>query len=160
MTQPHSGFALAAVVAYVTYYFGRQVTWQRFRPRTVYAMPLLMLGGGAYLLRLQGPTLPTIRPLDIGVLVAELLAGLAVGCVLGSLTQFSRTATGLRYRLPVVGLALWIGFIAVRVLLSYVLSGLGAAWTAAATASFLLVLGTIRLGQLPFIAVRSQAVAR
>ena len=155
MTQPYSGFVIAAVVAYMIYYFARQVTWQRFRPRTVYTMPLVMLGGGVYLHHLQGPTLPTIRPLDVGVLVVELLAGVVVGCVLGSLTQFSRTATGLRYRLPVIGLAVWIGFIAVRVLVSYVLAGLGAQWAAAATSSFLLVLGTIRLGQLPFIAIRS-----
>ncbi|MEV4755799.1 hypothetical protein AB0J86_11900 [Micromonospora sp. NPDC049559] len=160
MSGKQSVVVVVAIVAYVIFYFARQVSWQVFKPRTVYSMPLLMLGGGAFLLYKQNPTLPRIGPLDIGVLALELLAAVAVGCVLGSLTQFSRTSGVLRYRLRPVGLVLWIGFLALRTVITYGLAGLGAHWIAAASASFLLVLGAIKVGQLPFIVVRSMSSAR
>ena len=137
--------ALAAIV-FVTY---RQTRWQTVGLSRLLQMPVIL--GVAGLVTIRG----TIQHLphgwqptttDIVVLLGELVAGLVAGVLIGRLAIL-RTENGvLRTRLGGAGLAVWLGFLGLRIGLEMVAALVGASF-AAQPGVTLLVVAVIKLVQ-------------
>jgi hypothetical protein len=120
-----------AVVGWVIY---RQLTWQVVRIGRLWRMPIILAIVGIIMLA-QGKALTGIQPIDLAILVGELLIAVALGAAMGSMAKFrvrpqqasdvtSRrgdvgsfdpSTTVTESRTGGLGAALWIVLILVRV---------------------------------------------
>jgi hypothetical protein len=122
----------AAVVCWIIY---RQFTWQLANAGKLWRMPVIVGIIGVIMLT-QTKSLTSVRPLDLVILAGELVISIALGAVMGSLARFrsrpqsandvrDRRGVSVRQHDPsitvvesrtgVLGAALWIVLIAVRV---------------------------------------------
>jgi hypothetical protein len=123
----------------------RQLRWTRFEPGRALRLPIVLAGLGALEVAAAATTTRLV-PADLTLLAAELVVALAIGAGMGRLTVFrlSPAATGAwETRTGVLGAALWLVLIAVRVGASAAGPALGAR-TAASTGVLLVVLAVTR----------------
>jgi hypothetical protein len=135
-----------AVIGFVTY---RQTRWQPVDASRLFRMPAILAVAGLFTIG------GTIRALpqgwhpgaaDVAVLIGELGAGLVAGVLMGRLASL-RTENGVvQTRLAGSGLAVWLGFIALRVGFGVLAVIVGATFAAQPGAT-LLVVALIKLVQ-------------
>jgi hypothetical protein len=118
-----------AIIAFVTY---RLSQWQSVRPSRLLRMPLILcvvgvisLAGSSQQLLHQHTTV-----LDIALLGAELTIGVVAGWLIGRLTEIRTFADGTKSKLVPAGIAVWLGFIAVRIGFGVAAAMLGASLAA------------------------------
>jgi hypothetical protein len=119
-----------AVIAFVTYRLRR---WQTVNLSRMLTMPLILVVLGVASLAGPGGHLPRgwhLGFLDIAILGFELAVGLVVGWIIGRLTEIRTTDGVTRSRVSYPGLAVWLGFVALRIGLGVAASMLGASLAA------------------------------
>jgi hypothetical protein len=118
-----------AIIAFITY---RLSQWQSVRPSRLIRMPLILGVVGLISLAGSGPQLlhQHITVLDIALLGAELTIGVVAGWLIGRLTEIRTFADGTKSKLVPVGIAVWLGFIAIRIGFGVAASMLGASLAA------------------------------
>lgn len=140
-----------ALIGWIGY---RQMTWRPVDISRLWRTPLVMgVVGVAFLLNTAPPS--SLSPLDLAVLVVELVISLGIGAAMGRIASFRRLATPVRSgrkgdslatyesRTGGVGLALWFLVIAVRVGVD-VLAEIAGSHLAASTGVILLMLAANR----------------
>ncbi|MDP5226257.1 MULTISPECIES: hypothetical protein [Arthrobacter] len=139
-----------ALIGWIGY---RQMTWRPVAISTMWRMPLIMgVVGVAMLMQTASPS--ALTPLDLGVLVAELVISLGIGAWMGALAHFrplsaprpvgrNGAMATLESRTGALGLLLWVLVIAVRVGLD-VLASMAGSQVAASTGAILLMLAANR----------------
>jgi hypothetical protein len=134
------------LIAFITY---RQTRWQPVRVAKLLKMPLIFAVIAVVLLTQSVRQLPAgwhLDALDFGVIAFELVLGLGVGWWMGRLTQI-RTSDGvLSSRLGGAGVAVWLGFIALRIGLGIAASVMSAP-LAALPATVIFVVVAIKIVQ-------------
>jgi uncharacterized membrane-anchored protein len=120
-----------ALLVWVVY---RQTTWQLVDRSRLWRMPGIMAIVGVFML-IQSKSLTNVRPVDVLILVAELLITMALGAAMGSLarfrsrpqkesdvrnrsgrpTVFDPSVTVVESRTGALGAVLWIAVIAIRI---------------------------------------------
>jgi tellurite resistance protein TehA-like permease len=120
-----------AVLCWITY---RQFTWQLASPSRLWRMPAILAVVGLVMLA-QTKSLANVQPVDLLILVGELVLALGLGAIMGSLARFRTRAqrasdvsrrsdaradfdpstTVTETRTGALGAALWIVLILVRV---------------------------------------------
>jgi len=139
-----------ALIGWIGY---RQMTWRPVAVSAMWRMPLI-LGVVGVVLLLQTASPAALTPLDLGVLVAELIVSLGIGAWMGALAHFrplpSPRPVGrdgalatFESRTGVLGLLLWFLVIAVRVGLD-VLASLAGSHLATSTGVILLMVAANR----------------
>ncbi|GAA3341902.1 hypothetical protein GCM10017714_27880 [Curtobacterium pusillum] len=134
------GIALVVFLGY------RQATWRYLDPTRIWRTPLIMAIVGVVVL---AQTTTTITTTDVVFLGIEALITVGVGLTMGSITRFRTVATPdskgrtIQSRTGLLGAALWIVLIAVRVGLDVVGGHLGA-HLLTSTGTILLVLALNR----------------
>lgn len=134
------------IIAFITY---RLRQWQTVDLSRMLTMPLVLVVLGVISLAGSQGQLPRgwhLGILDIAILGFELGAGLFVGWVIGRLTEIRTFDGGTRSRLTPAGLAVWLGFVAVRIGLGVAASMLGAS-LAAMPAMTMFVIALIKVVQ-------------
>lgn len=142
----------------------RQMTWRPVSIAKMWRFPAIAAVVGAILLVQQvRPT--SLTPLDLVVVVVELVISLAVGAWMGAIAHFRPLAQPVelgrdaRYlatyesRTGALGLVLWVLVIAVRVGVD-VLAGMAGSHLAEATGIILLVLAANRVARTAVFAAR------
>jgi len=147
------GNALLALglIAWIGY---RQMNWRPIDIGRMWRTPLVMgVVGVAFLLNTAGPS--SLSPLDLAVLVVELVVSLGIGAAMGRIATFRALPAPVRMgrngesvalyesRTGGWGLALWLLVIAVRVSID-VLAGLAGSHLAASAGVILLMLAANR----------------
>lgn len=133
-------------VALVVFLGYRQATWQYLDPTRIWRTPVIMAIVGVVVL---AQTTTTITTTDVVFLGIEALITIGVGLTMGSITRFRTVATPdskgrtIQSRTGLLGAALWIVLIAVRVGLD-VLGGHLGAHLLTSTGMILLVLALNR----------------
>ena len=117
-----------AIIAFITY---RLSQWQSVRPSRLMRMPLILGVVGVISLAGSGEQLlHTLTVLDIALLGAELTIGVVAGWLIGRLTEIRTFADGTKSKLVPAGIAVWLGFIAVRIGFGVAAAMLGASLAA------------------------------
>ncbi|WP_431278155.1 hypothetical protein [Leifsonia poae] len=141
----------------------RQMTWRAVSIGRMWRFPAILgLVGIVMLVQTVKPTLLT--PLDLSVLAAELVISLGIGAWMGAIAHFrplpeplhlgrDRGVAIYESRTGVLGLALWIAVIAVRVGID-VLAGMAGSHLAASTGVILLTLAANRAARTAVFAAR------
>ncbi|MBP2473969.1 hypothetical protein JOF53_002841 [Crossiella equi] len=152
-------FNAVLVLAVVALVVSRRMRWQELAKsgKDIWVGPAVIAGVGLLQLKNKIGADTVLHPVDLLFLVAGLLAALGAGVLLGRLSEV-RVADGKVFsRMGVPAVGVWVGFIAVRVLLGFLGHALGAQLSAGGGAIMLslgaslltqsLVLGS-RTGQL------------
>jgi hypothetical protein len=118
-----------AIIAFITY---RLSQWQSVRPSRLLRMPLILAVLGVISLAGSSQQLLHWHPavLDLAILGAELTIGVVAGWLIGRLTEIRTFADGTKSKLVPVGIAVWLGFIAIRIGFGVAASMLGASLAA------------------------------
>jgi hypothetical protein len=148
-----SALEVIAVVAIVVYVIARQLIGESLRGKRVVVLPAVLVVVGAVDLTRHGhhPGGSDIVMIVIGAVVAA-----GIGVAQGRMMRLERRDGVLWGQMPPRSLWLWLVFVASRVGLDLVASGLGA-HVAASTEPILLTLGINRLAQAAVIAPRAWA---
>jgi hypothetical protein len=107
----------------------RQMRWQQADIGKLMKMPLILALAGVVIAATSwtGNLLSHVGPLDFLVAGVELGAALVGGWLMGRLTEIATIKGVTQSRLRPAGLAVWLGFIALRVGLGVIAGLLGAA---------------------------------
>lgn len=139
--------ALIAVI--IVLVLARSLTWRAVRPGKLLLMPAIL---GIVGLGLVGQTVASLgaawRPsaADVAVLAGELVIAVVAGAAMGRLSIF-RTVNGVvSSRLQAGGAAVFLGFVAVRVLATLLAVNIGGT-TALLSASVLIMIAVVKLTQ-------------
>ena len=116
-----------AIIAFITY---RLSQWQSVRPSKLMRMPLILGVVGVISLAGSGEQLLHTTVLDIALLGAELTIGVFAGWLIGRLTEIRTFADGTKSKLVPAGIAVWLGFVAVRIGFGVAAAMLGASLAA------------------------------
>jgi len=133
-------------IALLTWIIYRQLTWRPVTARSLWRMPVLMGGIGIALLT-QVKDVKAITPLDITLLLIELVISFGLGAAMGQMATFrtrsqresdvtnrrgertapwSASSSVTETRTGGLGVALWLVLIVVRVGIDFFAAGLGA----------------------------------
>lgn len=152
---------IVLVIGWIGY---RQMTWRPVSIAKMWRFPAIAAVVGVVLL-VQQVKPSSLTPLDLVVVVAELVISLAVGAWMGAIAHFRPLAAPVqlgkdaRYvavyesRTGVLGLVLWVVVLAVRVLMD-VVAGMAGSHLAEATGIILLVLAANRVARTAVFAAR------
>jgi hypothetical protein len=161
-----------AVVCFVIY---RQFTWQLVSPRSLWRMPIIIGIVGVVMLS-QIKSLSAVSPVDLLILVGELVLSLGLGAIMGSLAKFrarAQRASDVRQRssVPVdfdpsvtvtesrtgaLGAALWVILIAVRIGIELLTAHYFPSALLASTGTILLVIAGNRAARALVITLRME----
>jgi tellurite resistance protein TehA-like permease len=161
-----------AVLCWIIY---RQLTWQLATPSRMWRMPVIIGIVGLVMLE-QTKGLTDVKPVDLLILVGELVLALGLGAVMGSLAKFrtrAQRASDLRQRsgVPVeydpsitvtetrtggVGAALWIVLIVVRVGIELLTAHYFPSALLASTGTILLVIAANRAARALVVTLRME----
>jgi hypothetical protein len=161
-----------AVVCWIIY---RQFTWQLVSPRSLWRMPAIVAIVGIVMLS-QTKGLTAVSPVDLAILVGELLLSLGLGAVMGTLARFrtrGQRASDVRQRsgAPVefdpsitvtesrtgaLGAALWVVLIVVRVGIELLTAHYFPSALLASTGSILLVVAGNRAARALVVTMRME----
>ncbi len=118
-----------AVIAFITYRLSR---WQSVRPSRLFRMPAVL--GAVGVISLAGSGQQLLRQhlgvMDVGIVGAELLVGVVAGWLIGRLTEIRTFADGTKSKLVPAGIAVWLGFVALRIGFGVAASMMGASFAA------------------------------
>jgi hypothetical protein len=142
---------IVAIVAIIGYVIARQFTGQPLRGRRLVVLPAVLTALGAADL---GKTTQHVATVDIVFIAASAVIAVLVGIWQGAAMRLESRNGVLWGQMPVRSLWLWLGFIAARIGLTVVASGMDA-HLAASTTPLLLTLGLNRLAQAGVIALRA-----
>lgn len=137
--------AIGLAILVIALLIQRQLRWTRFDAGRVLRLPIILAALGALEVATTSTTTAP-APADLTLLAAELVVALAVGAGMGRLTEFrlSPASNGTwQTRTGLLGAALWLVLVAVRVGLSAAGPVLGA-HAAASTGVVLVVLAVTR----------------
>jgi hypothetical protein len=140
-------------LAVVVYICSKQLTWRPVDPAKMWKMPLILGAAGVISLSRQHVTL---HPVDVAILGVSAVMALASGSLMGRIARFrtSPTVPGLiESRTGAVGIALWIGLIAIRVVIDVAGHRMGSD-LAVSTGSILLMLALNRAASALVISAR------
>ena len=149
-----------AVLCWIIY---RQLTWQLVNPSRLWRMPIIIAIIGVVMLA-QTKSLTAVKPVDLLILVGELVLALGLGAVMGTLARFRTRAqrandvrqrggqsvdfdpsvTVTESRTGALGAALWIVLIALRVGIELLTAHYFPSALLASTGSILLVVAANR----------------
>lgn len=103
-----------ALIAFVSY---RQTQFSPVNPAKAAKLPVALLISAVVMAASQGAALTSLRPgaADLLLLAAEALVAVAAGWGMGRLAQIAPVDGVLSSRLRPAGLAVWFGFILIRV---------------------------------------------
>lgn len=137
--------AIGLAILVIAQLIQRQLRWTRFDAGRVLRLPIILAALGALEVATTATTTAP-APADLTLLAAELVVALAVGAGMGRLTEFrlSPASNGTwQTRTGLLGAALWLVLVAVRVGLSAAGPVLGA-HAATSTGVVLVVLAVTR----------------
>jgi hypothetical protein len=160
------------VLAWIIY---RQFTWQLASPSRLWRMPAVIAIIGVVMLA-QTKGLTNVKPLDLLILVGELVLALGLGAIMGTLAKFrtrAQRASDVRQRsgAPVeydpsvtvtetrtggVGAALWIVLIIVRIGIELLTAHYFPSALLASTGTILLVIAANRAARALVVTVRME----
>ncbi|QIS16743.1 hypothetical protein [Nocardia arthritidis] len=150
--------SIAIAVVIVGWIIYRQNQWRLYDPARMWRAPLIfgIVGAVIFVNSVEVAALGTV---DIALLVFEGALSLAVGAVMGAMSQFARDPQGgLLVRTGPLASSLWLVLIVVRIVIDVVAVGYGA--TAVASAGALVaMLGINRLGRILIISRRVERLA-
>jgi hypothetical protein len=161
-----------AVLAWIIY---RQFTWRLASPSQLWRMPAVIAIVGLVMLA-QTKSIENVKPVDLLILVGELVLALGLGAVVGTLAKFrtrAQQASDVRQRsgVPVefdpgvtvtetrtggLGAALWIVLIVVRVGIELLTAHYFPSALLASTGTILLVVAANRAARALVIGVRME----
>jgi hypothetical protein len=161
-----------AVVCWIIY---RQFTWQLASPSRLWRMPAIIAIVGVVMLA-QTPSLTAVKPVDLLILVGELVLALGLGAVMGTLAWFRtrpqresdvRQRGGVsgvfdpsisvtETRTGALGAALWIVLIAVRVGIALLTAHYFPSALLASTGTILLIVAANRAARALVITMRME----
>jgi hypothetical protein len=161
-----------AVVCWIVY---RQFTWQLASPSRLWRMPAIIAIVGVVMLA-QTKSISNVKPVDLLILVGELVIALGLGAIMGTLAKFrtrAQRASDVRQRSgePVefdpnvtvtetrtggLGAALWVVLIAVRVGIELLTAHYFPSALLASTGTILLVVAANRAARALVITVRME----
>jgi tellurite resistance protein TehA-like permease len=161
-----------AVVCWIIY---RQLTWQLVNPSRLWRMPIIIAIVGLIMLA-QTKSLTAVKPVDLLILVGELILALGLGAIMGTLAKFRtrpQRASDVRQRsgVPVdfdpavtvtesktggLGAALWIILIALRVGIELLTTHYFPSALLASTGTILLVVAANRVARAVVVGVRME----
>ncbi len=140
---------VALIALIIVLVLARSLTWRSVRPGKLYLLPAIL---GVVGLGLVGQTVASLgggwRPstTDVAVLVGELAVAALAGWAMGRLSVF-RTVDGVvSSRLRAGGAAVFLGFVAVRVLAALLATTIGGT-AALLSATALLMIAVVKLVQ-------------
>jgi hypothetical protein len=161
-----------AVLCWIIY---RQLTWQLVNPSRLWRMPIIIAIIGVAMLT-QTNSLTAVKPVDLLILVGELVLALGLGAAMGTLARFrtrAQRASDVRQRGGVptdfdpsvtvtesrtggLGAALWIVLIALRVGIELLTTHYFPSALLASTGTILLVVAANRAARALVISVRME----
>jgi hypothetical protein len=161
-----------AVVGWVIY---RQLTWQAVRIGRLWRTPLIFAVVGVVMLA-QTNSLKAVTPVDLSILVGELLISLALGAAMGRMAafrtrpqrasdvtsrhgvvgSFNPSATVTETRTGGLGAALWVVLIAIRIGIELVVSHYFNSPLLESTGTILFVLAANRVARAFVVANRME----
>jgi hypothetical protein len=115
MTTSETILIALAVLAFITY---RQTRWVPVTISKLLRMPIVFVVAGLLQIPSTARQLPVgwhLGVLDVVLIGAELVLAVAVGWLMGRLTEIAVIGTTVSARLGVAGVAVWLGFVAVRI---------------------------------------------
>jgi hypothetical protein len=161
-----------AVLCWIIY---RQFTWQLVSPSRLWRMPAVIAIIGVIMLA-QTKSLTVVKPIDLLILVGELVLALGLGAVMGTLAKFrtrGQRASDIRQRsgVPVdfdpsvtvtesrtggLGAALWVILIAVRIGIELLTAHYFPSALLASTGTILLVIAANRAARALVVTLRME----
>ncbi|HMH57643.1 MAG TPA: hypothetical protein VK537_00540 [Galbitalea sp.] len=161
-----------AVLCWIIY---RQLTWQLVNPSRLWRMPIIIAIIGVVMLA-QTKSLTAVKPVDLLILVGELVLALGLGAAMGMLAKFrtrTQRASDVRQRsgVPVdfdpsvtvtesrtggLGAALWIVLIALRVGIELLTAHYFPSALLASTGTILLVVAANRAARALVVGMRME----
>jgi hypothetical protein len=161
-----------AVLCWIIY---RQFTWQLASPSRLWRMPAILAIVGLIMLA-QTKSLANVQPLDLLILVGELVLALGLGAIMGSLAKFRTRAqrasdvsqrggapvdfdpstTVVETRTGALGAALWVVLILVRVGVELLTAHYFPSALLASTGTILLVIAANRAARALVIALKME----
>jgi hypothetical protein len=161
-----------AVLCWIIY---RQFTWQLVSPSRLWRMPVVIAIIGVIMLA-QTKSLTSVKPIDLLILVGELVLALGLGAIMGTLAKFrtrGQRASDVRQRsgVPVdfdpsvtvtesrtggLGAALWLVLIVVRVGIELLTAHYFPSALLASTGTILLVIAANRAARALVVTLRME----
>jgi hypothetical protein len=162
-------------VAVLCWIIHRQLTWQLASPSRLWRMPAIVAIVGLVMLA-QTKSLAAVKPIDLLILVGELVLALGIGVFMGSLAKFrtrpqrasdvrQRSAAPVEFdpsvtvtetRTGALGSALWIVMIAIRVGIELLTVHYFPSALLASTGTILLVIAANRAARALVVTVRME----
>ncbi|GIM90996.1 hypothetical protein [Paractinoplanes toevensis] len=130
-------------LALIVYICSKQLTWRPVDPARMFKLPLILGVVGVVSLSKEAAT---IHPVDVVILGLSAVLAVISGALMGRIARFRRSPADPRVvetRTGALGIAIWIGLIAVRVVLDVAGHRMGSD-LAVSTGSILLVLALNR----------------
>jgi hypothetical protein len=95
----------------------RQMSWQQVKMDKLFKMPVLLAAAGVVVIARSAQTYTSahVGLLDVAILGVELGAAVLGGWLMGRLTLIEARGDATRSRLSGAGLAVWFGFIVLRI---------------------------------------------
>jgi hypothetical protein len=130
-------------LALIGYICSKQLTWRPVDPARMFKLPLILGIAGVVSLAQQATT---IHPIDVVILGLSAVLAVVSGALMGRIARFRPSPSDphvVESRTGALGIAIWIGLIAVRVVLDVAGHRMGSD-LAVSTGSILLVLAVNR----------------
>ncbi len=149
---------IALIAVIIVLVLVRSLTWRAVRPGKLFVLPAVL---GIVGLGLIGQTAAYLgadwRPsgADVAVLAGELVIAVVAGAAMGRLTSFRTAAGVVSCRLQTGGAAVFLGFVAVRVLATLLAASIGGT-PALLSSSVLLMIAVVKLTQGLVVSRRSR----
>ncbi|WP_152361767.1 hypothetical protein [Microlunatus speluncae] len=112
-----SVLTILAAIALLIFVSVRQLSWQPVKARRLLMTPLVLVGAAVVVGIQTYPAMgaPQVGIADVLTIAAELGLAVVGGLLMGRLTRIDIVAGEIKSRLTGPGLAIWFGFIAVRI---------------------------------------------
>ncbi len=133
--------SVLAGVALLIFISLRQLRWQPVDLRRLITMPVILLGAGVVIGAQTYQSLSALHPGagDVMSIVVELVLAVVGGLLMGRLTKIETIDGQVRSRLTGPGLAIWCGFIAVRIGMAVLAHATGAELASSTPLIFLMI---------------------
>jgi len=156
---PLSPMTILIVVLVLVLISLHQIRWFPLDTRRLLRAPVILLIGAVYLARdaLNGTAGWSLHPMDLVLLVVEVLLALGGGLLMGRLSETKEVGGGVMMRLRPVGLVVWFGYFGVRIGTEVLAHGLHLALSS--STPLLLVMIAVVKGVQAAVMLQSSALA-
>lgn len=140
--------SVLAGIALLIFISVRQLRWQPVALKRLLTMPVILLGAGVVIAAQTYQSLSALHPgaVDVMSIVVELALAVVGGLLMGRLTKIETIDGQIKSRLSGPGLAVWFGFIAVRIGLA-VLAHMTGAELASSTPLIFVMIAAVKATQ-------------